>query len=105
MRGGIRGKARGWAVVWSGTRSSGSPGSNNFSARFELGESVRRPGNGVHRDSVFENEKKKKKKTETGREGERCYLGWISRKREKEERKGEKGGGNVVGGVNYKCQK
>lgn len=49
--------------------------------------------------------KMKKKKTETGREGERCYLGWISRKREKEERKGEKGGGNVVGGVNYKCQK
>ena len=88
MRGGIRGKARGWAVVWSGTRSSGSPGSNNFSARFELGESVRRPGNGGHRDSVFENEKIK---TETGREGGRCYLGWISRKREEGE-EGREGG-------------
>jgi len=34
---------------------------------------------------------KKKKKTETGREGERCYLGWISRKRERRgrERRGE----------------
>lgn len=34
---------------------------------------------------------KKKKKTETGREGERCYLGWISRKRERGE-EGREGG-------------
>jgi hypothetical protein len=32
-----------------------------------------------------------KKKTETGREGERCYLGWISRKTERGE-EGREGG-------------
>jgi hypothetical protein len=48
--------------------------------------------------------KKKKKKLRQGeRERDATFNGSLVK--EREERKGENGGGNVVGGVNYKCKK